>query len=64
MLGGAQARNERNATVIRKLHHGGVECHAGGGDASSVPQTRYPSREDAPLAAAADSSRQRVRRAL
>jgi len=45
---------EENAAVIRNLHRGRAECHAGGADTSSVPEAFLPSREHAPLAAAAD----------
>jgi len=67
ILGGAATAthaNEENVTVIRNLHRGGAECHGGGGDTPSVPEAWYSSREHAPLAAAADSARRRVRRAL
>jgi len=34
---GHRHETEENATVIRNLHRGGPECHAGGGDTASVP---------------------------
>ena len=56
-LVGRRHANEENAAVIRNLHRGGAECRAGGSDNSSVPEAEYPSREDAPVADTAASSR-------
>ena len=62
-LVGRRHANEENAAVIRNLHRGGAESRAGGSDNSSVPEAEYPSREDAPVADTAASSRRRRRRA-
>ena len=63
MLGGALDENEE-ITVIRNLHGGMAERRAGSGGTSTGTKALIRSRDDAPLAAAANSARRRWRRAL
>jgi len=66
--GGAQERklteNEENATVIGNLHGGMAERRAGSGGTFAGTKALFCSRDDAPLAAAANSARRRWRHAL
>jgi hypothetical protein len=63
-LVGRRHENEENATVIGDLHGGMAERRAGSGGTSNGTKALFRSRDDVPLAAAADSARRRRRRAL
>ena len=62
-LVGRRHENEENASVIGNLPGGMAEARAGSGGTSTGTKAFFRSRDDAPLAAAANSARQRWRRA-